>query len=89
MNYLILAIIITISFLIIGLIIYHFFGRNYEFTEKEKNELDLIDHLKDINNSEYLLGKISHKQYKETKDMLIKMVDEVEKRNRKKFWWLQ
>lgn len=78
-DYIMLAILI----LIVAIILWFIFGRkDYEFTEEEKKELDLIDHLKDINDSEHLLGKISHKEYKETNGMLIKMVDEVERKNR-------
>lgn len=82
-------VLIVLVVMILGLLIYHFFGKDYEFTNKEQEELELIRMLKSINESEHILNKISHKEYLKVNQELAKMVDEVEKRNRKWYWWLQ
>lgn len=75
--------IIIVALILLAIIFYHFFGKDYEFTKEEQRELDLLDKMRAANKSDLLLGNITSEEFVKNNNDLIKMLDDIEKRNRK------
>lgn len=80
-----LYIIIGVLLLAIGiLILYHFFGKDYEFTEEEQKELQELDLMRSLNKTDLLMKNISKEEFIKKNNEFIEMLNDIEKKNRKR-----
>lgn len=78
-TYIAIGILLLIAIVII---LYHVFGKDYEFTPKEQRELAQLDLMRELNKTDLVMKNITQEEFIKRNNELMEMLDDIERRNR-------